>query len=79
MLFEIFLQGEVHKADDVGVFINDDETKTALEDTGHGRHKVFIWTCAFGLYGKSFPELFCLKGLTGKGQPGESFQCQMGP
>jgi hypothetical protein len=39
---EILLQGEVHEADDVGVFVNDDETKAALEDASQGRYKVLV-------------------------------------
>ena len=49
--FDIFLQGEVHKTDDVGAFIDNDETKTALEDAGYGRYKVWVWICTLGLNG----------------------------
>jgi hypothetical protein len=76
---EVFLQGEVYKTDDVGVLVNDDETKAAFQDAGHGRYKVLVWPCAVGLDGKSFLEPFRIKGFTRKGEPGKSLQCQTGP
>ena len=77
--FEIFLQGEVHETDDVGVFVNDNETKAALEDASHGRYKILVWSCAVGLDGKSFLEPFWIKWFTGKSEPGKSLPCQVGP
>jgi hypothetical protein len=69
----------VHESDDVGVFVNDNETKAALEDAGQGRYKILVWSCAVGLNGKSFLEPFWVKRFAGEGEPGKSLQCQAGP
>ena len=79
MRFDIFLQGEVHKTDDVGAFIYNDETKAALEDAGYGRYEVWVWICALGLDRKSFLEPFWIERSTGKSEPGEGLQRQVSP